>query len=94
MKYMLLVYGDEENSMTASERDQCYVDSARLCRELAVEKCDPFIKRLPAHQHILNQEADARADLPSRLLKKLGDPKSQFSPALRHNDAAFEQDSA
>ncbi len=35
MKYMLLVYGDEENSMTASERDECYVDSARLCRDLA-----------------------------------------------------------
>jgi len=35
MKYMLLVYGDEENSMTTSERDECYVDSARLCRELA-----------------------------------------------------------
>jgi hypothetical protein len=35
MKYMLLVYQDEENAMTASERDKCYVDSAHLCRELA-----------------------------------------------------------
>uniref|UniRef100_Q01VR6 DGPFAETKE family protein n=1 Tax=Solibacter usitatus (strain Ellin6076) TaxID=234267 RepID=Q01VR6_SOLUE len=35
MKYMLLVYGDEENSMTTAERDQCYVDSAQYCRELA-----------------------------------------------------------
>jgi len=35
MKYMLLVYLDEENAMTASERDKCYVDSAQLCHELA-----------------------------------------------------------
>ena len=33
MKYMLLVYLDE-NCMSESEREQCYVDSAQLTREL------------------------------------------------------------
>ena len=35
MKYMLLVYQDEANAITAPEREKCYVDSAQLCRELA-----------------------------------------------------------
>jgi hypothetical protein len=34
MKYMLLIYM-EENAMTATEREQCYLDSTELCRELA-----------------------------------------------------------
>lgn len=33
MKYMLLVYLDE-NCLSESEREQCYVDSAQLTREL------------------------------------------------------------
>jgi hypothetical protein len=33
MKYLLLVYVDEQ-CMTDDERSQCYVDSARLTREL------------------------------------------------------------
>jgi hypothetical protein len=33
MKYMLLIY-HEENALTDAEREQCYVDSAALAREL------------------------------------------------------------
>lgn len=35
MKYMLLAYLDEENAQTPLEREQCYRDSAALCRDLA-----------------------------------------------------------
>jgi hypothetical protein len=34
MKYMLLIYM-EEHAMDAMEREQCYVDSAQLCQDLA-----------------------------------------------------------
>jgi hypothetical protein len=33
MKYMLLIYG-EENAWTESERQECYAESSRLCHEL------------------------------------------------------------
>ena len=33
MKYMMLVYLDEQ-AMSEAEREKCYVDSARLAREL------------------------------------------------------------
>src|SRR3977135_192176 len=36
MKYMLLVYLDEENALSADERDKFCVDSATLCRDLSV----------------------------------------------------------
>ena len=36
MKYMLLIYM-EENAMDGAEREQCYVDSTQLCRDLAVK---------------------------------------------------------
>jgi hypothetical protein len=35
MKYMLLVYLDEENALTGPEREHCYVESAQLCQDLA-----------------------------------------------------------
>jgi hypothetical protein len=34
MKYMLLVYMDE-HAMNAAEREHCYVDSTKLCHDLA-----------------------------------------------------------
>jgi hypothetical protein len=34
MKYMLLVYTDEQ-SWSEAERDHCYAESAQLCQELA-----------------------------------------------------------
>ena len=34
MKYMMLVYLDEQ-AMSEAEREKCYVDSARLARELS-----------------------------------------------------------
>lgn len=34
MRYMLLIYMSED-AMTEPEREQCYVDSTRLCHELA-----------------------------------------------------------
>jgi hypothetical protein len=36
MKYMLLIYM-EENAMNSTEREQCYVDSTRLCHDLAAK---------------------------------------------------------
>ena len=33
MKYMLLIYGDEQ-SLSQSEREACYNESAQLCQEL------------------------------------------------------------
>jgi hypothetical protein len=33
MKYMLLIYGDE-NVWTQSEREQCYEESSQLCHQL------------------------------------------------------------
>ena len=32
MKYMMLVYLDEQNALTESEREHCYVESAQLRR--------------------------------------------------------------
>jgi hypothetical protein len=34
MKYMMLVYLDELNALTESEREHCYVESAQLTQEL------------------------------------------------------------
>ena len=34
MKYMMLVYLDEINALTESEREHCYVESAQLTQEL------------------------------------------------------------
>ena len=34
MKYMLLIYADEKNAITPAEREDCYVKSAQLAREL------------------------------------------------------------
>jgi hypothetical protein len=36
MKYMLLIYGDE-NAWTNEERQECYVESAQLCHKLSDE---------------------------------------------------------
>jgi hypothetical protein len=46
MKYMLLVYMNE-NAMTPDERDQCYTDSAALCRDLAAQ--GQFVAAAPLH---------------------------------------------
>ena len=34
MKYMMLVYLDELNALTESEREHCYIESAQLTQEL------------------------------------------------------------
>src|SRR6187455_1564592 len=34
MKYMMLIYLDEINALTESEREHCYVESAQLTQEL------------------------------------------------------------
>jgi hypothetical protein len=34
MKYMLLIYADEKNAITPAEREDCYVKSAELARQL------------------------------------------------------------
>ena len=34
MKYLLLIYADEKNSITPAEREDCYVKSAQLARDL------------------------------------------------------------
>jgi hypothetical protein len=47
MKYMLLVYLDEEHALTADERDKCYVDSAELCRDLSAS--GNYLAAAPLH---------------------------------------------
>src|SRR5438874_11775256 len=37
MKYMLLIYMGED-AMTPTEREQCYLDSTQLCRDLSVKR--------------------------------------------------------
>lgn len=34
MRYMLLIYADEKNALTPAEREDCYVKSAQLAREI------------------------------------------------------------
>jgi hypothetical protein len=34
MRYMLLIYSDEKNAITPAEREDCYVKSAQLAREI------------------------------------------------------------
>ena len=46
MKYMLLVYLDE-NCLSETEREQCYVDSAQLTRDLHEQK--KYIGAGPLH---------------------------------------------
>jgi hypothetical protein len=46
MKYMLLVYM-EENAMNSTEREACYVESTRLCRDLAAK--GEFVAANPLH---------------------------------------------
>jgi hypothetical protein len=46
MKYMLLIYSDE-NAWTQSEREQCYADSVQLTRELNAN--GQFLGASPLH---------------------------------------------
>jgi hypothetical protein len=46
MKYMLLVYLDEQ-AMSEAERQACYADSARLARELAAQ--GRYLSASPLH---------------------------------------------
>jgi hypothetical protein len=46
MKYMLLVYADE-NVLTPSERDDCYVKSAQLARDL--HQSGKYLDASPLH---------------------------------------------
>jgi hypothetical protein len=47
MKYMLLVYLDEENALTGPERERCYVESAQLCQDLA--QSGNYLAAAPLH---------------------------------------------
>jgi len=49
----------------------------------------PPVRRASATVSALNQETDTEA-----YFGELGDPNAQFSPALRHDDAAFELNGA
>jgi hypothetical protein len=46
MRYMLLVYMNEQ-AMSEAERDQCYVDSARLTQDL--HACGQYVTASPLH---------------------------------------------
>ncbi len=46
MKYMLLIYMDEQ-AMDQTEREQCYVESTQLCHELATK--GQFLGANPLH---------------------------------------------
>ena len=47
MKYMLLVYLDEEYALTEPEREHCYVESAQLCQDLATS--GHYLAAAPLH---------------------------------------------
>ena len=46
MKYMLLVYLDEQ-ALSESERQECYVESAQLTRDL--DACGKYLAASPLH---------------------------------------------
>lgn len=46
MKYMLLIYMDEQ-AMDQTEREQCYVESTQLCHDLAAK--GQFVGANPLH---------------------------------------------
>ena len=47
MKYMLLIYSDEKNAITPAEREDCYVKSAQLARE--IHSSGHFLAASPLH---------------------------------------------
>jgi len=47
MKYMLLIYSDEKNAITPAEREDCYVKSAQLARE--IHSSGNFLAASPLH---------------------------------------------
>ena len=47
MKYMLLIYSDEVNAITPAEREDCYVKSAQLARE--IHSSGNFLGASPLH---------------------------------------------
>ena len=47
MKYMLLIYADEKGALTPAEREDCYVKSATLAREL--HKSGNYLAASPLH---------------------------------------------
>ena len=63
MKYMLLVYLDEENALTGPEREHCYVESAQLCQDLA--QSGHYIAASPASPDVhRDQRAHPRFQTP------------------------------
>lgn len=46
MKYMLLIYGDEQ-ALDDTEREQCYAESAQLARQL--DAAGKFVATAPLH---------------------------------------------
>jgi hypothetical protein len=47
MRYMLLIYADEKNAITQAEREDCYVKSAQLARE--IHASGNFLAASPLH---------------------------------------------
>lgn len=47
MKYMLLIYGDE-NALSESEREDCYQESIALCHDIAAK--GQFLGASPLHR--------------------------------------------
>ena len=47
MKYMLLIYADEKNAITPAEREDCYIKSAQLAREIHAR--GQYISASPLH---------------------------------------------
>lgn len=47
MRYMLLIYADEKNSITQEEREDCYVKSAQLARE--IQASGNYLAASPLH---------------------------------------------
>jgi hypothetical protein len=47
MRYMLLIYADEKDAITPAEREDCYVKSAQLARE--IHASGNFLAASPLH---------------------------------------------
>src|SRR5690349_14983009 len=47
MKYLLLIYFDEQAGPSETEREQCYHESTQLAHELA--SCGSFVSAAPLH---------------------------------------------
>ena len=62
MKYMLLIYLDEQNAIDDAEREHCYVESAQLAQELHSK--GQYVSANPLHPTSTSTSVRIRDDKP------------------------------